>query len=132
MADEGKTNLPLPQALSLQGRLALVVGAAGGIGRATALCLAELGADLVVADRSPMDSLCREIEALGRSARPLQGDLTDDAFLDRIVAGGPYYSFAYTAGVFRRMLGSSETQEILRFRDACQRAGAHGSWLFAD
>jgi 3-oxoacyl-[acyl-carrier protein] reductase len=115
MADERKTNLSLPQALSLQGRLALVVGAAGGIGRATALCLAELGADLVVADRSPMDSLCREIEALGRSASALQGDLTDDAFLDRIVARGPYYSFAYTAGVFRRTLGTSKTQESFDF-----------------
>ena len=115
MPVERNTNLSLPQALSLQGRRALVVGAAGGIGRATALCLAELGADLVVADRAPMDSPCREIEALGRSASALQGDLTDDAFLDRIIAAGPYYSFAFTAGVFRREIGTSETQESFDF-----------------
>jgi len=30
--------------------------------------LAELGADLVLVDRGPMDTLCKEIEALGQSA----------------------------------------------------------------
>lgn len=100
MTDDRKHTLSLPQGLSLQGKRALVAGAASGIGRATAICLAELGADLVLADRTPMDSLCGEIEAKGRSATALQGDLTDESFLQRIIAGGPYFSFAYVAGVF--------------------------------
>jgi len=103
----GGGNLPLPTALSLQGRRALVAGAASGIGRATAQCLAQLGADLVLADRAPMDYLCQEIAGLGRSATPLLGDLTDDAFLQRIIAAGPYFSFAYVAGVFRAPQGAS-------------------------
>src|SRR5262245_30431244 len=36
--------------MSLQGRIALVTGGGSGIGRATALCLAEHGADGVVLD----------------------------------------------------------------------------------
>jgi 3-oxoacyl-[acyl-carrier protein] reductase len=98
----------LPETLSLRGRRALVVGAANGIGRATAKCLAALGADLVLADRSPMDSVRQEIEADGRSVTLLQGDVTDEAFLQQLIAGGPYFSVAYIAAIFRAPPGYSD------------------------
>ena len=105
-------NLALPKVLSLQGRRALVAGAATGIGRATAVCLAELGADLVLADRAPLEDTRAEVEAVGRTAAVLQGDLTDEGFLQRIVASGPYFSVAYVAGVFRGPKGAPPQEEF--------------------
>ncbi|MBI1847934.1 MAG: SDR family oxidoreductase [Candidatus Rokubacteria bacterium] len=63
----------------LTGRIAVVSGAAHGIGRASALRLAREGADLVVADREG-DALARvagEIEALGRRALAITADWTE-------------------------------------------------------
>ncbi len=66
---------------SLTGRVAVVTGASRGTGRAVALALAERGADLVLASRSvpELDSLEREIEALGRRAVVVATDLQDTA-----------------------------------------------------
>lgn len=45
-------NDSLPDMFSMKGRVAVVSGAAQGLGRATALALAEVGADLVLVDRN--------------------------------------------------------------------------------
>src|SRR5687768_17161147 len=57
----------------LADRIALVTGAANGIGRASALRLAREGADLVVVDREgdPLQVVAREIEATGREVLPI-------------------------------------------------------------
>jgi len=62
----------------LDGRSALVTGAARGLGRAVALALAEAGADVALGlrDVSRDDGLADEIRALGRRAVPLQMDVT--------------------------------------------------------
>ena len=63
----------------LSGRIALVTGAANGIGRASALRLAREGADLVLVDREgdALPGVAREVEAAGRQVLPITADWTD-------------------------------------------------------
>src|SRR6185503_19624329 len=64
--------------VNVHGKIALVTGAARGLGRACALALAEAGADIALGLRNiKADSgLVKEIEALGRKVLPLQMDVS--------------------------------------------------------
>jgi len=72
----------LPQ-FGLEGQVALVTGAARGIGRACALALAHAGADVALGlhDRASAGDLPSQIEAIGRRALILQMDMAN---LDQI------------------------------------------------
>lgn len=61
------------------GQVALVTGAARGLGRAVALALADAGADVALGlrDKAHDSGLAAEIEALGRRALPLQLEVSD-------------------------------------------------------
>jgi NAD(P)-dependent dehydrogenase (short-subunit alcohol dehydrogenase family) len=63
----------------LAGRIAVVSGAANGIGRASALRLGREGADLVLVDREEvaLQEVARAVEAAGRQALPITADWTD-------------------------------------------------------
>src|SRR5689334_4149226 len=70
----------------LTGKVALVVGAGPGLGRASALAFARDGADVVVSARraEPLAELAAEIAAeTGRRVEPVVSDLSD---LDSLVA----------------------------------------------
>ena len=92
----------LPAALSFEGKTVAVTGAANGIGRATALIAAELGANLLLIDRAPLAEIAAELQAMGVTVTTLEGDLTEDGFIDRIIAKGPIDALAHCAGILGR------------------------------
>lgn len=63
----------------VEGQIALVTGAARGIGREIALTLARAGADVVLGLRNPAsaDGLAEEISKLGRAVLPVAMDMGD-------------------------------------------------------
>ena len=70
------------------GRVALVTGGGRGIGRATALGFARLGADVAIAARTAetMAQTKADIEALGRRCISVQTDIRDIPSVENLVA----------------------------------------------
>jgi 2-deoxy-D-gluconate 3-dehydrogenase len=101
----------------LDGTVALVTGASGGLGAAIAVALAEAGAEVAVHanTRSP-SSTCARIQAAGRRATVLKGDLSDRAVSDRLVdevtaALGNIDILVNNAGTIRRSPAAQYTDE---------------------
>ncbi|SDH83899.1 SDR family NAD(P)-dependent oxidoreductase [Nonomuraea jiangxiensis] len=77
---------PFPE-FRVDGKIALVTGAARGLGQAISLALAHAGADVALGlrDVKADAGLADEIAALGRTALPLQMDMTDPGQIARSV-----------------------------------------------
>jgi NAD(P)-dependent dehydrogenase (short-subunit alcohol dehydrogenase family) len=75
--------------LELDGQSALVTGSTSGIGKATAVALARLGATVVITGRNAERGarVVKEIEADGGSARFVAADLSDPAQVARLAQG---------------------------------------------
>ena len=82
--------------MKLEGKVAIVTGAARGLGRAYALRLATLGADVAVLDLNlqgaadfgetlTVESVPAEIRSLGRRSIGLQSDLGQRSLVDDVV-----------------------------------------------
>jgi NAD(P)-dependent dehydrogenase (short-subunit alcohol dehydrogenase family) len=67
--------------MEFKGKVALVTGSSGGIGRAIAIAMAKEGADVMLASRNiaNMEKVKEEIEALGQKAAVIRCDISDDA-----------------------------------------------------
>jgi NAD(P)-dependent dehydrogenase (short-subunit alcohol dehydrogenase family) len=101
----------------MDGRVAVITGGGTGIGRASALVLAEQGADIVLAGRrvEPLESTVSEIEALGRRAIAVPTDVTEaeqcQALVDRTLA-----DFG-RLDVLLNNAGGGETKAIMKWTD---------------
>lgn len=105
-------------AFQLDGKVALVTGAAQGLGEALALGLAEAGADVVLLDRRDLDSTLEKVAAIGRQGWGLTRDLagTTPESAQEIVAAcvarfGRLDILVNNAGIIRRAPALEFSQE---------------------
>jgi NAD(P)-dependent dehydrogenase (short-subunit alcohol dehydrogenase family) len=75
------------QLLSLQGKVAVILGGTSGIGRALALGFADAGADVVPTGRRQLqvDEAAAEVEQRGRASLRIASDVTDRGSLERLL-----------------------------------------------
>ena len=106
--------------MTLAGRVAIVVGASGGIGSATVRAFARAGAHVVLtAPRSEihaLDRLAAETERLGVRALVVPADITARADVDRLIA--TTLDAFETIDVLANVAGVSSNPSLLDDRDA--------------
>lgn len=99
--------------IDLTGKRAWVTGASRGIGRATALALADAGCDVAIGYRNADDEaedVARAVRALGRKAHLAKGHVGDSAECERMhtelvsALGGPIDILINNAGIHRNTL----------------------------
>ena len=100
---------------ALDGRVAVITGGGTGIGRGTALVLAEHGADVVLGGRraEPLQATSKEVTDLGRRALPVSTDITTpdacDALIDKTLD-----EFG-RVDILINCAGGAETKSIMKY-----------------
>ena len=117
--------------MRLEGRTALITGAAGGIGSSTALAFAHEGADLCLSDFADTGPIAAEVEKLGRRGVEVHADVTDRDQVHGMVttaldALGRVDILATIAGV--QSLGEAETLDEAEW-DRIIDINLKGTWL---
>jgi 3-oxoacyl-[acyl-carrier protein] reductase len=64
--------------MSVRGKVVVITGGAMGVGRYVARTFAEAGANIAVADISPMDTVGREVAEIGTDLLTVQADVTQE------------------------------------------------------
>lgn len=96
--------LPTTPSFRLDGKRALVTGASSGIGLASAVALAEAGAELVMFARGEarLQAVCDQLVDAGFAAQCTAVDISDtEATTDAIAASGPIDVLVNAAGLAR-------------------------------
>jgi NAD(P)-dependent dehydrogenase (short-subunit alcohol dehydrogenase family) len=107
----------MPNYLDLSGRVAVVVGATSGLGKAIAIGLAEHGADVVPTGRrqAHVETACLEIEALDRRTIRQTTDVTNrvsiDALRDAVLAAFGRIDILVNAAGYTFKQPASEIEE---------------------
>ena len=107
--------LSLPEPLSLIGQRIVVTGAASGIGRATASALAQLGADLLLSDKSSMAATVADLEAFGNVPETVEGDLLARGAIARLFESGPVRGVVHSAAIVPTIPWDIDPDWELRF-----------------
>ena len=104
--------------IDLSNQVALITGSARGIGRATALRLAEAGADIVVnyvKSRGAAETLAEEIAAMGRKVLVVKADISErddvDSMMQAVAEHFGHLDIVVSnaaSGGFRQLLNASD------------------------
>ena len=122
--------------IDLKGKLAVVTGASGELGRVTARTLARCGADIAVhyfSNKAKADKVAADIAKLGQKAKTFKADVTDEKsvialrdavgkemgepqiIVNNAVIQGPWVPVVDGLGVFGPMDGSAfDSQGVFR------------------
>jgi NADP-dependent 3-hydroxy acid dehydrogenase YdfG len=88
MKTDGKKLFRIKNPVYLRKKVVLITGASSGIGRATALAFAAMGAYLVIAGRREGDlrEVAQQIETLGGEALVVPTDVTNQSEVERLIS----------------------------------------------
>ena len=117
--------VPNPNDLGLADRKILVVGAAQGIGKTTAIWLSELGARVVAADIRD----CGETTDFRRNVKTLRLDLTESGKVEAVLGGlnaaeSPLYGVVNCAGLLMREPLDELTDDAVALQTEVNQSGA--------